>query len=147
VSTNAEAIRKKIGALRELEAERQKREQEASMAAYANTIRDRGSIPQIIIFDDDADKDKQREQLLAALDHPEFYVERLIISPPEQKEEPLPKAYVEDNVRRFESQPPVTPTPTIPGPPSRPRHLAVEVVLPASPDLSMRARSGAIRLF
>ena len=27
----------------------------------------------------------------AALDHPEFYIERLIISPPERKEEPLPQ--------------------------------------------------------
>ena len=56
-------------------------------------------------------------RLLAELGNPEFVVGHVIVSPPERKEEPLPKAYVEDNVRRFES---VTPTPTIPDPPPPP---------------------------
>ena len=82
-------------------------------AAYERTVQERGTIPSIIL--DEPDKDAQEARLLAELGNPAFVIAHVIVEPPERKEEPSPvaKAYVEDNVRRFESQPPVTPTPTI----------------------------------
>jgi hypothetical protein len=55
----------------------------------------------------------QRARLLAELGHPDHWIERLIIAPPVRKEDPPPipplpqpvaKSYVEDNVRRAETQ-------------------------------------------
>jgi hypothetical protein len=48
--------------------------------AMARTIRDRGSIPRIVL--DEPDKDAQRKRLLAELGNPEFWIERPIIDPP-----------------------------------------------------------------
>jgi hypothetical protein len=56
------------------EAERRK------WAAYNRTIRDRGSIPRIVL--DEPDKDAQRKRLLAELGQPEYWIERRIIDPP-----------------------------------------------------------------
>jgi len=85
-------------------------------AAYERTVQERGTIPSIIL--DEPDKDAQEARLLAELGNPAFVIAHVIVEPPERKEELLPKAYVEDNVRRAESQLP--PTPIIPDPPSPP---------------------------
>jgi len=88
MSTDKRAIAQKIEALKELQAEKQRRSQEASAVAHAATIAKRGEIPRLVL--NEPDQDAQRARLLADLDGPEFWIERGIISQPQRKEEPLP---------------------------------------------------------
>ena len=80
MSTNdKEMVRQKLDVLRQLQAEKAKREQESSDRDYVRTIKDRGELPRIIL--DGPDKDAQRDRLLAELDDPEFHIERVVIDP------------------------------------------------------------------
>jgi hypothetical protein len=109
-------VRQKLDALRELQAEKAKRERESRNRAYVATIKERGEIPRIVL--DGPDQDEQRERLLAELGAPDFHVERVVIDPPPAVERhgeifdrpqmrdvtPETKAFVEDNVRRMEAR-------------------------------------------
>jgi hypothetical protein len=121
-------VRQKLDALRQLQAEKAKREQESRDRDYVRTIKDRGELPRIIL--DGPDKDAQRDRLLAELDDPEFHIERVVIDPKPIVEPPgaiwdnskmrdvtpQAKAFVEDNVRRMEAR---TAAPTLPPPKGR----------------------------
>src|SRR5262245_1103977 len=116
-------VRDKIAALQELQAEKHRREAEATARAYANTVASHGHIPRIIIESDD-----QRERLVAGLDGAEHWIERTIVTPPPTIEPPgamlsgnpqmrdvtPPKSYADDNMRRAEAITAASPPPTTP---------------------------------
>jgi hypothetical protein len=73
---NAQTLRNKIEALRELRREKAKRKAEAAAQAYANTVAARGEIPRLFL---DGDNDEQRRRALAEHDDPEYWIERVFI--------------------------------------------------------------------
>ena len=93
-----------------MQAEKKKRNQEASSAAYHRTIKERGEIPRLIVHEQ-----SDRARLLAELGHPEFHIAREIVEPLEREEVIIPpspqpvKSYVEDSVRRMEAATPPPP--------------------------------------
>jgi len=113
VSSDGRTIADKLSALRELQAEKQKREQEASAVAYQRTIAERGTIPWLIL--DEPDKDAQLARLLAELGNPEFCIAHTIVAAPEYQEEPPPpsspaqKQWVDQSVARPEAAMPSAP--------------------------------------
>ena len=118
MSSDGRTIADKLSALRELQAEKQKRDQEASFAAYERTIKERGEIPWLIL--DEPDKDAQLARLLAELGNPEFCIAHTIVDVPEREDDPLPirpepetKAWVETNVARAEAVMPSAPPPKV----------------------------------